>query len=148
MRRFQQLWAAAMPALLLLGGCTSRVMLPREKWIPGTSVQRGLVFHAGGSRYEFSRVLFQPDSLIGEYKVTVERSGAGEEVYYEDVQRSYAIPLSLVDSVAVIKRDPGKTLLYGAGVGAVVALIANMADRSLPKGNSPEDQSKPPPGTR
>jgi hypothetical protein len=147
MRQFRVLWAASVLLLLGAAGCTSRVLLPREQWVPGTSVDRGLVFHSGGSLYEFSHVSFQGDSLVGEYKMTVERRSAEEGVYYEDVNRSYAMPLSQVDSVAVIKRDPGKTLLYGAGFAACVALIANMADRKLPGRTGPQDQSKPPPGS-
>jgi hypothetical protein len=148
MRMGRVLGTAAAIAILSAAGCTTAFKVPREKWVPGTVYKKSVVFHSGGTRYEFSRVSFRPDTLVGEYKVTVERRSAGEDVYYEDMDRRYAIPLTQVDSMAVMRRDPGKTFLYGAGFAALGMLIANMADRSMPTRSGPQDETKPTPENR
>jgi hypothetical protein len=144
----QPLWW--MPVLVLALGCTTAVTVPRNQMRPGVTLSKAEVFLAGGARYAFRRVSFRPDSLIGEYTVAVERRAAGEGMYYDDEVRLVTIPLTRIDSLTVIRKDPGKTLLYGAGLGAVVALISNMADRSVTSSSNGSGgiQTKPPPQMR
>jgi len=116
-------------AMLFGAGCSSLDGVPRAEMQPGKLYGRSMVFLEDGSRYEFQRVSFAADSLVGEYKVTVEREGAqAGAVSYEDELRAFRVPLARVDSVAVFRRDPMKTVFYGLGLAAAGYVVYELLD--------------------
>jgi hypothetical protein len=127
---------------LLLVGCTRLDLVPRAEMQPGRLYNRSLVYLEGGTRYELRRVSFRPDTLVGEYRVTVERESDRPGTAYEEETRTIAFPLELVDSVAVIRRDPMKTVFYGAGLAAAGYIIFELID-SDQLGRSSRDDGKP-----
>lgn len=115
--------------LLLPGvGCTTLQTVPREAMIPGHELGRSRVYLRGGMEYDFRRVTFPADTLVGEYEVTVEREGKGGSVTFVDDRRYFRAPLSQVDSVRVARRDLGKTLLYAGAAGAAGYLVYELLD--------------------
>jgi hypothetical protein len=129
--------------ILLLGGCTSQYALRGDDMTPGRIHGRSLVFMKAGQQYEFRRISFVPDSLVGEIRVETEKRAEDGTAQYVEEEQAFRIPMANVDSVAVIKRDPGKTLLFGAGIAAGVALISNLVDTSLPKKSSSDGGKNP-----
>jgi hypothetical protein len=125
----------AVPALVLclcaaggLFGCTRLEIVPRAQMDPGRIYPRSLVFLDDGTRYDFRRVSVRADSLVGEYRVTVERESSEAGVVYADEVRAFPIPLARVDSLGVVRRDPVKTFFYGAGLAAVGYAVFEMID--------------------
>jgi hypothetical protein len=142
--RAVRLLGCLLVAGLLWGGCSRQVRVPEEKLTPGTTLGRSRVYLSGGIFYEFRRVRLSPDSLFGEYKVVVEHTVQGEGSYFADEMHTFRCPLARIDSVTVIQKDLGKTVLYGAGFAAVGALIVNMADRGPGPREIPSDGGKGP----
>jgi hypothetical protein len=99
---------------------------------PGTILDRSLVHVEGGERYEFERVSFRADTLLGEYDVSVERREEGGGIKVVREGRVFPIPLARVDSVEVVRRDLSKGLLYGAGAAVLVAFLVQVLDPDLP----------------
>lgn len=125
--------------------CTSSYKVPREELIEGAELRKAVVFRSDGTAYRFDRVALRGDSLVGLYPVSVEKRSEGG-VSVETVMRSYPIAMTQIDSVAVIRRDMGKTALVGAGVVALGALLRELGDTSLPTRRGPRDGTKEPPG--
>jgi hypothetical protein len=115
-------------------GCTSSRVIRHDDLRSGDVFARSVVFLQGGARYEFLRVAVYPDTVVGEYKMTVERSspegGTANQVavYYEDEIHAHRMALVAVDSVAVLRRDPAKTLLYATGAAAAGLLVVKAID--------------------
>jgi hypothetical protein len=128
--------------LLLLAGCSRQVLVSPKEIHPGASFRNARVTTLDGYVYDFDRVEFQGDSLIGYRKVTEERIEEGYVAYVE-VPRRTAIPLGLVDRVERERRDLGAALLYGAGMAAVGIIFADIATPDEPKRESPP-RGKPP----
>lgn len=118
-------------------GCTSSRVIHRDDLRSGDLFARSVVYLQGGAQYEFVRVAVYPDTVVGEYEMMVERSipkgdPAGQAgVYYEDETHAHRMALAGIDSVAVLRRDPAKTLLYATGALGVGALMF----RALDSGN-------------
>ena len=126
---------SAVLAIAVAGsGCTSSRVIRRADLRPGDIFARSVIFLDGGAQYEFVRVAVYPDTVVGEYNVNVERSSseggaAGHAAtYYEDETHAHRMPLAAVDSVAVLRRDPVKTLLYTTGAAGVGLLIFRAID--------------------
>jgi hypothetical protein len=115
-------------------GCTSSRMIRHADLHPGDIFARSVVFLQGGARYEFVRVAVYPDTVVGEYNVNVERSSpeggtAGQAgSYYEDETHAHRMTLAAVDSVAVLRRDPVRTVLYATGAAGVGFLMFKAID--------------------
>ena len=134
-------------------GCTSSRVIRHDDLRSGDIFARSVVFLEGGARYEFLRVAVYPDTVVGEYKITVERSspegGTASQaaVYYEDEIHAHRMALAAVDSVAVLRRDPVKTLLYATGAAGVGLLVVKAIDSgSLGKdgGSNPKSMGQSP----
>lgn len=108
---------------LATGGCVSSRVIRRDDLRSGDTFARSVVFVQDGSRYEFVRLAVYPDTVVGEYKVTLERESEKDGLYYEDETHAHHMALATVDSVAVLHRDPVKTLLYTAGAAGVGVLV-------------------------
>ena len=132
----------ALTGLALLVGCTRLESVPRSEMRPGRIYPRCLVYLDDQTSYEFKRVSFRPDTLIGEYRVTVEHELEASAVVYEEVTRAFPLPLARIDSVAVIRRDPVKTLFYGAGIAAVSYALYELIDSDR-LGQSSQNDGKP-----
>ena len=128
-------WSLLGLALLLIG-CTSLKTIPRGEQTPGRAYPRSLVYLKGGERYQFDRIQFFPDSVAGEVKVQVERHSAQAGVYYEDEARTVHLPRSNIDSVAVLQRDMGKTVLYGAGIAALAVGLRSVVGNGKAQGST------------
>jgi hypothetical protein len=118
-------------AVLAVSGCTSSRMVHRADLDPGVSFARSLVYLHDGTRYEFERVAVFPDTVVGEYKVNVEREAPDGGLYYRDEVHAHHMALATVDSLAILRRDSMKTVLYGAGavgVGYLVYRALNTSD--------------------
>lgn len=111
-----------------LAGCTSLETTPGANLSPGRIYSRCLVYLDDGARYDFRRVAVRADSVIGEYRVTVEHPADESGAIFEDETRVFPIPLSRVDSLAVYRRDLMKTFFYGAGLAAVGYAVYEMID--------------------
>jgi hypothetical protein len=120
--------------VVVLSGCTSSRMIRHDDLHSGDIFARTVVFLQGGARYEFLRVAVYPDTVVGEYKINVERSspegGTADHagVYYEDEIHAHRMALAAVDSLAVLRRDPAKTLLYVTGAAGVGFLMVRAID--------------------
>lgn len=135
------LGALAASAIL---GCTTMHSVPREEMVEGKSYARSLVYLDDGARYEFQRVSFLPDTLVGEYTVTVEHEGEQPGIVtYEDEERVFRLPLTRVDSVTVVRRDPVKSAFYGAGIAAVGYMIYELIDSDNLNESSNDGTGKP-----
>jgi hypothetical protein len=118
-------------------GCVSSRVVHRDQLRPGDAFARSVVFLQGGAKYEFLRLGVFPDTVVGEYAITVERGSKKEGVYYEDEIHAHRMALAAVDSVAVLRRDSVKTLLYAAGaVGGGLLIYEAIESGSPAKGGS------------
>jgi hypothetical protein len=133
-------------------GCTSSRVVRCDDLRAGDVFARSVVFLQGGARYEFLRVAVYPDTVVGEYRITVERSsragGTADQaaVYYEDEIHAHRMALARVDSVAVLRRDPVKTLLYATGAAGVGFLMVRAIDSgSFGKDGTSNPKSAGPP---
>ncbi len=120
--------AAAAFTILGGAGCSSRALVARSRMVPGTVLGKTQVFVSGGQTYEFRRVSFAADSLVGESEVSVEKESERDGIYYVNETHRYPIALATVDSMRVFRRDPGKTVLFGAGIAAAVAFVIQVTD--------------------
>jgi hypothetical protein len=115
-------------------GCTSSRVIRRVDLRSGDIFARSVIFLQGGAQYEFLRVAVYPDTVVGEYNITMERSspegGTADQaaVYYEDETHAHRMALAAVDSVAVLRRDPVKTLLYATGAAGIGLLMVKAID--------------------
>ncbi|MDM7916268.1 MAG: hypothetical protein ACE15D_15910 [Candidatus Eisenbacteria bacterium] len=133
-RRFFPL---AIAAAALLAGCSSYQGVPRSEILPDRSYQNVRVATLDGFEYRFERAEVLPDTLVGFYKVTVERSEPSkEEVWYEDVFRQQKIALARVARLELVRKDPVKTALYGASLAAAGFVLATLVDEASPGSSS------------
>jgi len=114
--------------LLTLAGCSTVQELPRSDLIPSRSFEKVRVATLAGLEFQFERIEVVPDTLYGYHKVTVERSNARDEYWYEDVLRRQRIPLSRVVRVELVRKDPWRTAFYGAGMAAAGYLLVTLVD--------------------
>ncbi len=121
---------AVLIAVVLIGGCTSKFLVARTRLVPGTVLGKSEVYLQGGEIYQFRRITFKPDTLLGEYPISVEHGSVKEGIYYTTEARVFPVPISKVDSVRVVSRDPGKTVLLAAGAVAVGFVVKEVTDTS------------------
>lgn len=124
MKRFILL--AVFPVLLL--GCSSIKDVPRSDLQPNTTFEDVQVATLDGFEYRFLRAEVVPDTLIGYYTVTLERSNTRKEVWYEDVPRRHSIPLNRVARIELVRKDPVKTALYGVSMAAAGFLLVTLVE--------------------
>lgn len=122
-----RLWV---PSLLLLAGCSTIREVPFEALTPDASLDRTRVATIDGFEYRFLQTEIVPDTLIGYYAVTVERSNEKGEFWYEDLLRMQRIPLVRVARVETVRKDPVKTALYGAGVAAAGFVLVTLVEEN------------------
>ena len=140
---------AGLAAAVTGSGCSSSRVIRRDDLCSGDVFARSVVFLQGGAQYKFVRVAVYPDTVVGEYKITMERSslegGTADPagVYYEDEIHAHRMALAAVDSVAVLRRDPVKTLLYATGAAGVGLLMVKAID----SGNSGKNATPNPKST-
>ena len=140
MRRLTVLLAA----ILLAGGCSTYREVPRSTLTPDLALGTVRVATLDGYEYKFLRAQVVPDTLFGFYEVTEERVGPKKEVWYEEALRRQGIPLSGVARVELIRKDPVRTVLYGASIGAAGYFLVNLVDESARKPKRPGGSGKPP----
>lgn len=109
-----------------LSGCATRVTMNRDQLLPGTELARGRVETSDGLEYRFERVEITPDSLIGQYRILVEREEPGSEMYYDEVRKRRVFPLQEVERVTTSERDPSRTFLAGAGIAAAAFFVRDL----------------------
>lgn len=119
-----------LPLLLLLAGCSTIRDVPREALVPEASFAKTRVATIDGFEYRFARTEIVPDTLIGYYEVTVERSNEKGEYWYEDVLRMHRIPLVRVARVETVEKDPLKTAFYGAGMAAAGFVLVTLVEEN------------------
>jgi len=132
-------------AALGLAGCSRSVVLPRESLEPGKRYDNARVITEDGFEYRFDRVLVLPDSVRGEYQQEVQRQSASQGVYYEDVVRAQAVPMTRVSSLSVKQSDPSRTFFAGVGAAAVVMLFKSLFESDLQTGGGGSSRTKPDP---
>ena len=115
-------------ALFLAAGCSSYRTVPRDELRADPELKDVRVATIDGFEYRFSRATVSADTLEGFYPVTVERSNAKNEVWYEDVMRRHPIPLDRVQRVDLVRKDPVKTAFYGTTVAAAGFFLVTMVD--------------------
>ena len=106
--------AAAVLLVLQLGGCSSwRVeSASPPELIAKEQPAKIQITRSNGQRQVLHQPAVQGDSLVGSHAAGM-------------AERDRAVALGDVTAVATRRRDPGKTLLLGVGIGSVVAgLIA------------------------
>jgi hypothetical protein len=115
-------------------GCVSSRVIRHDDLHPGDCFAKSVVFLQGGAQYEFLRVAVYPDTVVGEYTITVERSpaeggpGRAAGLYYEDETHAHRMALAAVDSVAVLRRNTAKTLVYATGAAGIGYLMFRALD--------------------
>jgi hypothetical protein len=132
-------------ALVLLGGCSSYREIPRGDLVPESSFTKIRVATLDGFEYRFDRGSIAADTLIGFYRVTEERRGPGKQVWFEDALRQQGIPLARVARVELIRKDPVRSVFWGASIGAAGFFLVNLVDESSHKSTRPGSGGKPPP---
>lgn len=132
-------------AIVVLSGCSSYREIPRSDLVSGSSQENVRVATVEGFEYRFDRVEVVADSLFGFYPVTVERVGPGKQVWYEDSLRRQGIALAQVARIELIRRDPLKTAIWGASIGAAGYFLVNLVDESSRKSSFPGSGGKPSP---
>ena len=133
-------------ALFLAAGCSSYRTVPRDELRADPELKDVRVATIDGFEYRFSRATVSADTLEGFYPVTVERSNAKNEVWYEDVLRRHPIPLDRVLRVDLVRRDPVKTAFYGATVAAAGFFLVTLVDEPDNSSGSKGPIIKDPPG--
>jgi hypothetical protein len=123
--------------LLLAAGCSSFKAVPRGDLRDQSEFKDVRVATVDGFEYRFTRAAVAADTLEGFYPITVERTNAKREVWYEDVMRRHPIPLDRVQRVDLVRKDPVKTIFYGTTVAAAGFFLATMVDN----GNSSSQHS-------
>jgi hypothetical protein len=132
-------------AALALAGCSRSVVLPRESLEPGNRYENARVVTEDGFEYRFDRVVVLPDSVRGEYHQEVQRQSASQGIYYEDVVRAQAVPMTRVSSLSVKQSDPSRTFFAGVGAAAVVMLFKSLFESDLQAGGGGSSRTKPDP---
>lgn len=132
-----------LPGLALLLGCTTQQVVPREEFLPGRTLDKTRVYLHDDGEYEFQRAFFRPDTLVGEYEIEVERSTPDGLTYYEKEARVFPIPFSRIDSVATLKRDVNKTLLYTGGIVVLGIVVIGVLDSDASDERKPGDLNIP-----
>ncbi len=132
---------------VLLAGCSSTRLVPRSDLRADAKYKGVRVATFEGFEYSFDRIAIRPDTLDGFYMETEEKTGAKDEVWYEDVEHVHRIPLSRVARVEIVRKDPVKTVLYGASVAAAGYFLASVVGNNNSKPRSSGGSIiKPPPG--
>jgi hypothetical protein len=122
--------------LLAVVGCSTSTSIPRDRLLPGQTLSHVRVSMRSGVQYTFESALVRPDTLVGQYTVSVEHESPRDGTYYQNEPRTYAIALDSIDSLSVVRRDVGKTVLCGAGVAVVTVFLHNLADTKTGAPNS------------
>jgi len=99
---------------LLLAGCSSIREVPRSDLTADAEFENVRVATLDGFEYRFVRVEAVPDTLVGFYTATLERSNERKEIWFEDILQRHKIPMSRVAKIELVRKDPLKTALYGA----------------------------------
>ena len=108
--------------LILLAGCSSIRDVPRSEIKTGTTFENVRAATVDGFEYRFVRADVLPDTLVGFYSVTLERSNERNEIWFEDVLRRHKIPLKLV------RNDPVKTAFYGMSMLAAGYVLVTFVE--------------------
>jgi hypothetical protein len=132
-------------ALVISSGCSTYREIPRSDLAPDTTFEKLRVATVDGFEYRFDRAEVAADTLFGFYPVTVERVGSGRQVWYEDVLRRQGIPLAQLVRVELVRRDPVRTAIWGASIGAAGYFLVNLVDESSRKSTLPGSGGKPAP---
>jgi hypothetical protein len=132
-------------ALVISSGCSTYREIPRSDLAPDASLDDIRVATLEGFEYRFDRAEVAADTLFGFYQVTVERVGPGRQVWYEDVLRRQGIPLAQVARVELVRKDPVRTAIWGASIGAAGYFLVNLVDESSRKSTLPGSGGKPSP---
>ncbi|MBK8230525.1 MAG: hypothetical protein IPK72_08070 [Candidatus Eisenbacteria bacterium] len=119
--------AALGAVLFTLSGCATKTIIHPQQLEAGRTLANAKVETLDNLEYRFERVTVGADSLVGEYRVQVERQSRDEEIYYDEVTRTYTLPLDSVLRITQSKRDPSKTLMAGAGLFAVGFVIHDLS---------------------
>lgn len=131
-------------AALLLSGCSTYREVPRADLVPDADLQKVRVATLDGFEYRFDRAQVVADTLFGFYQVTEERVGPGKAVWFEDAPRRQGIPLARVARVELVRKDPVRTALYGASLGAAGYFLVTLVDESARKPSNGGNGGKPP----
>jgi hypothetical protein len=131
---------------VLAAGCSSYRVVPRAELRQASELKDVRVATIDGFEYRFSRATVDGDTLSGFYPVTVERSNAKNEVWYEDVLRRHPISLDRVQRVELVRRDPVKTAFYGTTVAAAGFFLGTMVDNRTHASRSSGSGGKGTPG--
>jgi len=123
-------------ALALFCGCSTYKEIPRAELVADASLGKVRVATIDGFEYRFAKAEVYPDTLVGFYEVTEERTGSGGEVWFEDVLRRQEIPLPRVARVELVNKDPVRTALYGATIAAAGYFLVTLVDENRAKGGS------------
>lgn len=132
-------------ALAISSGCSTYREIPRSDLSSGTSHEDVRVATLEGFEYRFDRAEVAADTLFGFYPVTVEHVGPGKQVWYEDALRRQGIPLGQVARVELVRRDPLRTAIWGASIGAAGYFLVNLVDESSRESTLPGSGGKPSP---
>lgn len=132
--------------LALAAGCSSYRAVPRAELRQASEFKDVRVATIDGFEYRFARAAIEGDTLAGFYPVTVERSNAKNEVWYEDVMRRHPISLDRVQRVELVRRDPLKTAFYGTSVAAAGFFLGTMVDNRTHSSKSTGSGGKGSPG--
>jgi hypothetical protein len=114
--------------LILLAGCSSIQDIPRSEIEANSTLENLRVATVDGFEYRFVRADVVPDTLIGFYSVTVERSNERNEIWFEDVLRRHRIPLNRVAKVELVRKDPVKTAFYGMSMLAAGYVLVTFVE--------------------
>lgn len=131
-------------AVLFTSGCSSYREVPRAELLPDTSLPKVRVATLDGFEYRFVKSEVVADTLFGYYEVTEERSSANGDVWFEDALRRHAIPLSRVARVELIRKDPVRTALYGASIGAAGYFLVTLVEETTKEPSRGGGGGKPP----
>ena len=130
--------------LLLPIGCSSYREVPRADLRENSSFDDVRVATLDGFEYRFDRAAVVGDTLVGYYSIEEEKMNARNEVWYEDVLRRHNLALNRVATVALVRKDPVKTALYGASLAAAGYLLGTLVEEERGDASSGGGGGKPP----
>ena len=111
-----------------LVGCSSIREVPRSDLTTDARLENVRVATLDGLEYRFVRVEVVPDTLVGFYGATLERSNERNEIWFEDVLRRHKIPMNRVAKIEVVHKDPLKTAFYGASLLAAGYVLVTFVE--------------------
>jgi hypothetical protein len=114
--------------LILLAGCSSIRDVPRSEIQTDSTFDNVRVATLDGFEYRFVRADVLPDTLVGYYSVTLERTNERKEIWFEDVLRRHKIPLNRVAKIELVRKDPVKTAFYGMSMLAAGYVLVTFVE--------------------